>query len=78
MPLVAVRPIDLAIFASLGGLWIMGALFVYWVWRWVIRYERSTRRPEPLLHPPRQQTSIRPARQSSTTAGGKTPAPSLG
>lgn len=35
------RAIDFAIFASLGGLWLVGAVFIYLVWRWVIRFERT-------------------------------------
>jgi hypothetical protein len=41
MGLIAVRAIDVAIFGSLGALWGLGAVFIYLVWRWVIRYERS-------------------------------------
>jgi hypothetical protein len=37
----AMRAIDLAIFGTLGGLWIIGAVFIWLVLRWVIRYERS-------------------------------------
>jgi hypothetical protein len=35
------RAIDFAIFVTLGGLWAIGAVFIWLVWRWVIRYERS-------------------------------------
>jgi hypothetical protein len=41
MGLIAMRAIDLAIFGTLGTLWAVGAVFIYLVWRWVIRYERS-------------------------------------
>lgn len=35
------RAIDFAIFGTLGALWTFGAVFIWLVWRWVIRYERS-------------------------------------
>lgn len=42
MMLFAVRAVDLAIFGTLGSLWIVGALVIFFVWRWVIRQERAT------------------------------------
>ena len=41
MFLLAIRGIDLAIFATMGTLWVVGALVIYFVWRWVIRQERA-------------------------------------
>lgn len=41
MGLVAVRAIDLAIFGTLGGLWLFGATFIYVLYRWIARYERD-------------------------------------
>jgi len=41
MPLVAVRLIDLAIFGSLGALWIGGAVFIVVLYRWLFRFERE-------------------------------------
>lgn len=41
MVLVAVRLIDLAIFASLGVLWIGGAVFIVVLYRWLFRFERE-------------------------------------
>lgn len=38
---IAVRPIDLAIFATLGLLWIGGAMFIVALYRWIRRYERE-------------------------------------
>lgn len=38
---IAVRPIDVAIFFSLGLLWIGGALFIVALYRWIGRYERE-------------------------------------
>jgi hypothetical protein len=39
--LIAVRPIDVAILGTLGALWLGGALFIYVLYRWIIRYERA-------------------------------------
>lgn len=39
--LIAVRPIDLAILGTLGALWLGGALFIFVLYRWIIRYERA-------------------------------------
>lgn len=36
-----VRPIDLAIFGTLGLLWIGGVLFIVALYRWIARYERE-------------------------------------
>jgi hypothetical protein len=41
MALLAVRLIDLAIFASLGGLWIGGGVFIVLLYRWILRFERG-------------------------------------
>lgn len=41
MPLVAVRFIDIAIFGSLGTLWIGGFIFIVVLYRWLLRYERE-------------------------------------
>jgi hypothetical protein len=41
MVLLAVRAIDVAIFGTLGGLWIGGAVFIVLLYRWIIRFERS-------------------------------------
>ena len=41
MGLLAVRAIDLAIFGTLGGLWLFGATFIYVLYRWIARYERE-------------------------------------
>ena len=42
MLLLAVRAIDLAIFGTLGSLWIGGAVFIYVLFRWIRRYEGKT------------------------------------
>jgi hypothetical protein len=41
MVLLAVRAIDVAIFGTLGGLWIGGAVFIVLLYRWIARFERS-------------------------------------
>ncbi|MBX7080532.1 MAG: hypothetical protein K1X88_15140 [Nannocystaceae bacterium] len=41
MTLLAVRAIDVAIFGTLGGLWIGGAIFIVVLYRWIIRFERN-------------------------------------
>lgn len=42
MPLLAVRLIDLAIFGSLGALWIGGATFIWLLYRWILQFERGS------------------------------------
>ncbi|NVB36260.1 hypothetical protein G6O69_00350 [Pseudenhygromyxa sp. WMMC2535] len=44
--LALVRPIDLAIFGSLGGLWIFGATFIFVLYRWIFRFEKEQREAE--------------------------------
>jgi len=58
MGLLAVRAIDLAIFGTLGGLWVFGAAFIYVLYRWIARYERengvdggASARPAPVSKP---------------------------
>jgi hypothetical protein len=41
MFLLAVRAIDIAIFGTLGGLWLGGALFIFVLYRWIARSERA-------------------------------------
>ena len=41
MSLLAVRLIDLAIFGSLGALWIGGATFIVLLFRWILQHERG-------------------------------------
>lgn len=45
MVLLAVRAIDVAIFGTLGGLWIGGAVFIVVLYRWILRYERAEQPP---------------------------------
>lgn len=40
MTLLAARPVDFAIFFTMGGLWLFGAVFIVLVWRWFLRFER--------------------------------------
>ncbi|MCA9708003.1 MAG: hypothetical protein KDK70_19275 [Myxococcales bacterium] len=42
MTLLAVRLIDLAIFGSLGALWIGGAVFIVVLYRWILRFEAES------------------------------------
>jgi hypothetical protein len=51
MAFIAVRPIDLAIFGSLGLLWIGGALFIVVLYRWIARFEREQDPQDPALTP---------------------------
>lgn len=50
METTGMRFVDVAIFLSMGGLWVLGATFIVLVWRWVIRYERAN--PDQLNNPP--------------------------
>ena len=45
MLLLAVRPLDLAIFGIMGCLWIFGATFIYFVWKWAVRTEDERANP---------------------------------
>lgn len=38
MSLLAVRAIDLAIFGTLGALWVGGAVFIVVLYRWIARH----------------------------------------
>ena len=42
-PLIAARPIDFAIFGTLGSLWLGGSVFIYVLYRWIFRFERQQR-----------------------------------
>lgn len=42
MFLLAVRAIDVAIFGTLGGLWVGGAIFILVLYRWIARFERAS------------------------------------
>ncbi len=41
MTLLAVRFIDVAIFGTLGALWIGGFVFIVVLYRWIMRFERD-------------------------------------
>jgi hypothetical protein len=58
MSLLAVRPIDLAIFATMGALWVGGAVFIVLVYRWILRYERENDPPD-AVHPRSTPTPVR-------------------
>lgn len=38
---MVIRPIDLAIFGSLGALWVCGLGFIILLYRWIRNYERG-------------------------------------
>lgn len=63
MALLAVRLIDLAIFGSLGALWIGGATFIVLLYRWILRFERgdgpTTEAGVPVLAKPEPQVRER-------------------
>ncbi len=42
-PLIAARPIDFAIFGTLGSLWLGGSVFIVLLYRWIFRFERQQR-----------------------------------
>jgi hypothetical protein len=78
MTLLAVRLIDLAIFGSLGGLWLGGAAFIVVLYRWILRFERgdgpTTEAGVPVLAKPepavRERVPSRVAMPQTATARG--------
>jgi hypothetical protein len=82
--LIAVRPIDLAILGTLGTLWLGGALFIYVLYRWIIRYERERGGGDPTgIATIEAQDAVDAAkgraqrRASERTGGTPTPEPAL-
>ncbi len=77
MSLLALQVLDVAIFGTMGSLWIFGAAFIYFVWRWAMRTEAE--RANPVMrasdppHPPAAPLTGRPAK-----AEAKEPAADLG
>ncbi len=69
MALMAVRFIDVAIFGTLGGLWLGGAVFIVFLYRWILRWEReqdpTNLEPVPAVEPTVADAS---ARSSSSRA----------
>ncbi len=45
MSLLALQVLDVAIFGTMGSLWIFGAAFIYFVWRWAMRTEAERANP---------------------------------
>jgi hypothetical protein len=84
MPLLAVRLIDLAIFGSLGVLWIGGATFIVLLYRWILRFEcgdgptteAGAVLPVPPEPAPRDRVPPRVAVQTATTPDGLVASPS--
>lgn len=50
LSLLAARPIDFAIFFTMGGLWLFGAIFIVLVWRWILRFDANPD-PRPKVSP---------------------------
>ncbi|MBV1859026.1 MAG: hypothetical protein KUG77_11495 [Nannocystaceae bacterium] len=67
MSLLALHVLDVAIFGTMGGLWIFGAAFIYFVWRWAMRTEAE--RANPVMH------SGEPSNRAATPLAGHTPTP---
>ena len=65
MLLLGMRLIDLAIFGTLGSLWVGGAVFIFFLWRWVIRFERGG--DVPPVNPESVTKSVRPQAQRPKT-----------
>lgn len=61
MALLAVRLIDVAIFASLGGLWIGGAIFIVLLYRWILRFERGEDPTDAVAVPVQKKHAAEPA-----------------
>ena len=75
--LLAVRPIDLAIFFTLGTLWVFGAGFIVVLYRWILRFEAETGDPDVLAPEPATPeptiATLRPAR-AKDFGGSRQPA----
>lgn len=72
MSLLALRFLDVAIFGSMGGLWIFGATFIYFVWRWAMRTEEERSKPQMQAGDP----PVPPAAPLQTSAPKASTAPS--
>ena len=73
--LAFVRPIDVAIFGTLGSLWILGALFIVALYRWIFRFEREqeTGGPTPQPQPSASAPSEASPEQHRNSRGGRIP-----
>ena len=65
MTLLAVRAIDLAIFGTMGSLWVGGAIFIYVLYRWIAKYERDENTSQPPLPRPVRVEEPEPASSSA-------------
>jgi hypothetical protein len=78
MTLLAVRALDLAIFATMGSLWVGGAIFIVVLYRWIVRFERGDDTAKPPMPKPATVTEghdeFAPARGASVprTAAART------
>jgi hypothetical protein len=61
MTLLAVRAIDLAIFGTMGSLWVGGAIFIYVLYRWIAKYERGENTSQPPMPRPVRVEEPEPA-----------------
>ena len=83
MSLLALQVLDVAIFGTMGGLWIFGAAFIYFVWRWAMRTEeeranpvmRAGDPPVPPAAPIHQRAPKARPSESSTDLGSGLPNP---
>ncbi len=69
MVLLAARAIDFAIFGTLGGLWIGGAVFIVVLYRWILRRERAELPGDGAR--PRTAARIEPTRGRDAVVGGE-------
>ncbi|MEM6995783.1 MAG: hypothetical protein AAF721_35060 [Myxococcota bacterium] len=56
--LLAVRGLDLAIFGTLGGLWLLGAVFIVVLYRWIRRFEGPGDTAPPPVTMPRRTSPL--------------------
>lgn len=66
--LLALRVIDVAIFGSLGGLWILGAILIALLYRWILRFEASVEPRATAFAPISRKTTGVPDRALSLTS----------
>lgn len=70
--LLAVRFIDLAIFGSLGTLWIAGAVFIFLLYRWILHFEAGG---QSAGGAPRERVAAVAAEPTPATPATATPQP---
>jgi len=70
MVLLAVRAIDFAIFGTLGTLWITGGVFIFFLYRWILRFEANAKAEDAPVPYARQADHEAPPRQRAPAADG--------